>query len=50
MSSTAADWRLRLAGYEVYRLGGAELSDEEQGRTLLNAFFNKLLDDHPQQL
>jgi very-short-patch-repair endonuclease len=46
----AEDRRLRLAGYEVYRFGGAELSDEEQGRTLLHAFFDKLLDDRPQQL
>jgi hypothetical protein len=46
----AEDRRLRLAGYEVYRFGGAELSDEEQGRTLLDAFFDKLLDGRPQQL
>jgi len=31
----AEDRRLRLAGNEVYRFGGAELSDEEHGRTLL---------------
>lgn len=46
----AEDRRPRLAGYEVYRFGGAELSDEEQGRTLLDAFFDKLLDGRPQQL
>jgi very-short-patch-repair endonuclease len=36
----AEDRRLRLAGYEVYRFGGAELSDEEQGRALLNEVFS----------
>jgi len=46
----AEDRRLRLAGYEVYRFGGAELVNAEQGRELLNDFFDKLLDDGPQPL
>jgi very-short-patch-repair endonuclease len=46
----AEDRRLRLAGYEVYRFGGAELVDEDAGRHLLNTFFDRLLDDRPQEL
>ena len=46
----AEDRRLRLAGYEVYRFGGAELADPQRGRTVLDDFFSKLLDDSPAEL
>lgn len=43
----AEDRRLRLAGYEVYRFGGAELVRDDQGATaVLDTFFEQLL-DHP---
>jgi hypothetical protein len=46
----AEDRRLRLAGYEVYRFGGAELTNEERGKALLETFFARLLDDPPSGL
>lgn len=36
------DRRLRLAGYEVYRFGGAEFIDEHQAITMLTQFFTDL--------
>lgn len=41
------DRRLRLAGYEVYRFGGAEFHGEDGGQTMLEEFFTRLLDDPP---
>ncbi|MGW5906624.1 hypothetical protein ACWFQ6_33320 [Streptomyces althioticus] len=41
----AEDRRLRLAGYEIYRFGGWELS-EPGGRRLLEDFFTSLLARH----
>jgi very-short-patch-repair endonuclease len=42
------DRRLRLAGYQVYRFGGAELTnDEEHGKAVLEEFFTRLLDNPP---
>jgi len=38
------DRRLRLAGYEVFRFGGAELMDEERGGVELEKFIASLLD------
>ena len=46
----AEDHVYTLAGYEVYRFGGAELVDEDAGRDLLETFFDNLLDQRPQQL
>jgi very-short-patch-repair endonuclease len=47
-TTVSEDRRLRLAGYEVYRFGGAELmNNEEDGRALLEQFFTRLLDDPP---
>jgi hypothetical protein len=40
------DRRLRLAGYEVYRIGGHELVDKEAGAGMLNDFFDALLERH----
>ncbi len=37
-----ADRDLRLAGYEVYRFGGAELMETESTRVLLDSFLGKL--------
>jgi len=39
------DRSIRLDGYEVYRFGGAELSGQA-GETLVDAFFDRLLDRH----
>ena len=39
----AADRELRLAGYEVYRFGGAEISDRRQAAGMLDSFFDALL-------
>jgi hypothetical protein len=39
----AADRELRLAGYEVYRFGGAEISDRRQAADMLDKFFDALL-------
>jgi hypothetical protein len=36
------DRELKLAGYEVFRFGAAELQDREQARTLLRQFFADL--------
>lgn len=41
------DRRLRLAGYEVYRFGGAEFLDDDGGQKMLEAFFTSLLDEPP---
>ena len=38
----AEDRDLRLKGYEVYRFGGAELTDTPAARQLLETFFNRL--------
>ena len=38
----AADRELRL-GYEVYRFGGAEISDRRQAADMLDRFFDALL-------
>jgi hypothetical protein len=38
----AADRRLRLAGYEVYRFGGQELADKRVGGPMLDEFFASL--------
>lgn len=38
----AADRDLRLKGYEVYRFGGAELTDTPATRQRLDAFFDRL--------
>ena len=40
----AEDRKLRLAGYEVYRFGGAEFVDRKQGGEMLRAFFVGLLE------
>lgn len=40
------DRDLRLAGYEVFRIGGAELDDRQAGTATLNAFFVRLLASH----
>jgi len=37
------DRRLRLAGYEVYRFGGAEFADKASAVQMLTAFFDELL-------
>lgn len=37
-----SDRELKLAGYEVFRFGAAELQDREQARDLLQAFFADL--------
>jgi hypothetical protein len=41
----AEDRQLRLAGYEIYRFGGYELSDG-QGEAVASTFFGKLLKRH----
>jgi hypothetical protein len=41
----AADRELRLAGYEVYRFGGAEIAARSRAAGLLDDFFGKLLAD-----
>jgi hypothetical protein len=38
----AADRDLRLRGYEVYRFGGAELTDTPARGQRLNMFFDRL--------
>lgn len=38
-----ADRELRLAGYEVYRFGGAELADRDTATAVLEPFFAQLL-------
>ncbi|MHA6793763.1 hypothetical protein ACVGVM_09640 [Pseudonocardia bannensis] len=40
------DRRLRLAGYEVYRIGGYELIDKVASAGMLNEFFDALLERH----
>lgn len=37
------DRELRLAGYEVYRFGGAELPNQETADALLHPFFDRLI-------
>jgi hypothetical protein len=39
----AEDRELRLRGYEVYRFGGAELSEGPATSRRLAAFFNRLV-------
>lgn len=39
----AADRALKLAGYEVYRFGGYELTDRPQADAMLDRFFTSLL-------
>ncbi len=41
-----ADRALRLAGYEVYRFGGAELMRGAETEAMLSAFFDELLRRH----
>lgn len=38
------DRRLRLAGYDVYRFGGAELVDRDEAGELVRRFFEQLFD------
>lgn len=40
------DRELRLAGYEVFRIGGSELHDPAVGAELLDDFFHRLLTSH----
>jgi hypothetical protein len=40
----AEDRKLRLAGYEVYRFGGAEFVDRKQATVILREFFVGLLE------
>lgn len=42
----AEDRELRLKGYEVYRFGGADLTDTPATRQLLETFFNRLAERH----
>jgi len=42
----AEDRRIRLQGYEIYRFGGAEWQDAEQGRLTVIDFFNALFQQH----
>jgi hypothetical protein len=37
-----ADRDLKLSRYDVYRFGAAELTDKEQARAMLTAFFAEL--------
>lgn len=37
------DRRLRLAGYEIYRFGGAEFIDKSKATAMLTQFFNELV-------
>lgn len=41
-----ADRQLRLCGYEVYRFGGFELSDDDRGCGVATTFFEELLKKH----
>jgi hypothetical protein len=40
------DRRIRLQGYEIYRFGGAELYDDQRGKTIIVDFFNALFRQH----
>jgi very-short-patch-repair endonuclease len=42
----AEDRNLRLAGYEVYRFGGQELTDRARATSTLTDFFDALLARH----
>ena len=42
----AEDRELRLAGYEIYRFGGAELVDRPDTARRLDDFFDRLADRH----
>jgi hypothetical protein len=42
----AEDRSLRLAGYELYRFGGFELQQSENGKKLIEEFFFKLFKKH----
>ncbi|GGU11230.1 hypothetical protein [Actinomadura citrea] len=44
----AEDRDLRLKGYEVYRFGGADLTDDQATEQLLSAFFDRLHERHRQ--
>ena len=37
---------LTLVGYEVYRFGGKELYDKQQGKILVKRFFNDMFSKH----
>jgi hypothetical protein len=43
---TQQDRHMRLRGYEVYRFGGAELSDPDKANALLVEFFDALFERH----
>jgi very-short-patch-repair endonuclease len=42
----AEDRRIRLQGYEIYRFGGAELQDNQKGKTIIIEFFQELFQQH----
>jgi len=42
----AEDRRLKLAGYELFRFGGYEFSNPENGATIVKNFFAKLFEYH----
>jgi very-short-patch-repair endonuclease len=42
----AEDRALRLAGYEIYRFGGYELTPERGGEAVLTEFFDRFLERH----
>lgn len=42
----AADRKLKLAGYQLYRFGGYELQNENEGRRIIQEFFTQLLEKH----
>lgn len=42
----AADRKLKLAGYQLYRFGGYELRNENEGRRIVQEFFTQLLEKH----
>ena len=37
-----ADRQLKLAGYDVYRFGGYELNNQQQGAVIVEQFFRQL--------
>jgi very-short-patch-repair endonuclease len=43
---TQQDRHMRLRGYDVYRFGGAELSDQDKASALLVEFFDALFERH----
>lgn len=44
--TTASDRELRLAGYDVYRFGGYELSERRRAKKTVSEFFRKLFTKH----